>query len=166
MLASLPVLHKDQCPKDKNVSSQLVAMYNQKQHVQQLGRRETLNAPLSGTKNLAGFRRLPPLPESRLSTTTINQCSKKGLYSPNISWSRTKRGAFPRTQSDAQSQLKGQHKFDASLEQMLMEVEKGWAVYDLNKKKQKEVLNTNGVAGHNEEKLPPVWQKIWYKRIG
>ena len=46
-----------------------------------------------------------------------------------------------------------------------MEVEKGWAVYDLNKKKQKEVLK-NVAVGHNEEKLPPVWQKIWYKRIG
>ena len=167
MLVSLPVLHKDQCSQDRNGSSQLVAMYKQKQHVQQLGSRETLNAPpLSATKNLAGFRRLPPLPDSGVSTTKINQCSKKGLYSPNISWSRPKRGAFPRTQSDARSQFEGQHKFDGSLEQMLMEVEKGWAVYDLNKKKQKKVINNNGAAGHNEEKLPPVWQKIWYKRIG
>ena len=166
MLVSLPLLHQDQCPQDKNGSSQLVAKYKQKQHVQQLGRREALNAPpLSAAESLARFRRLPPLPDSRLSTSTINQCSKKGLYSPNISWSRPKRGAFPRTHSDARSQFEGQHKFDGSLEQMLMEVEKGWAVYDLNKKKQKEVLN-NGAEGHNEEKLPPVWQKIWYKRIG
>ena len=165
MLVSLPVLHKDQCSRDQNSSSQLVAMYQQKQHVQQVGRRETPNDPLSGTKNLARFRRLPPLPDSSLSTTTINQCSKKGLYSSNISWSRPKRGAFPRTHSDARTQFEGQHKFDGSLEQMLMEVEKGWAVYDLNKRKQKEVLK-NGEAGHNEEKLPPVWQKIWYKRIG
>ena len=161
MLVSLPVLQKDQRSQDQNSSSQLVAMYKQKQHVQQLGKRETLNAPpLSGTENLAKFRRLPPLPDSKLSTTTINQCSKKGLYSPNISRPRPKRG-----HSDALSQFEGQHTFDVSLKQIMMEVEKGWAVYDLNKKKQKEVLK-NGAAGHNEEKLPPVWQKIWYKRIG
>ena len=166
MLVSLPVLHKDQCSPDKNGSSQLVAMYKQKQHFPELGRRETLDAPLSGTKSLARFRRLPPLPDSKVSTTTINQCSKKGLYSPNISWSRPKRGAFPRTHSDARSQFEGQHQFDGSLQQMMIELEKGWAaVYDLNKKKQKKVLNNNGAAGLNEEKLPPVWQKIWYRRI-
>ena len=95
-------------------------------------------------------RRLPSLisSPSNLPGTVAVEMSKSSTFRPKL-----------KVESEVQLRHKRQHAFELRLEEMLFEVEKGWAANFGSEKHEKEVVNKNG-------EKPAKWQKVWYKRLG
>ena len=164
MLISLPVLQKDLSTQETQSSSQLLTMYHKQQ--QQLQKTGHLPVPVIASKRLTRSitsRRLPPL------SPRVPEKNQEALREVNSSPSilhLAKPLLGGRTQSEAQLHFDRQHDFEVSLEQMLVEVEKNWGENWRKKKEERQKKDTKSPGGQNDEKLPPVWQKVWYKRIG
>ena len=114
------------------------------------GSRGRLLDALDPAKQLSQPRRLSHLKSSpsSLPETLAVKRSKSSTFRPKTM-----------VESEAQLRHKRQHAFELRLEEMLFEVEKGWATHFGSEKDEKEVVNKTGVK-------PAGWQKIWYKRLG
>ena len=165
MLLTLPVLQKDLSTQETQSSSQLLTMYHKQQ--QQLQKTGHLSVPVIASKRLTRSitsRRLPPL-SPRVPEKNQEALREVSSSSPSI-LHLAKPLLGGRTQSEAQLHFERQHDFEVSLEQMLVEVEKNWGGNWRKNKEERQKTDTKSPRKQNDEKLPPVWQKVWYKRIG